>query len=182
MQVLRCVCIGSYIPHSAPRVTHPISSVRTLPRGEDCEMFDDENPQPPIGNLTTHTNTHAKEIEAAKTQAQASQSGSSSSASTKPPDHGYTAASAKLMEEFLLEGKLNPKVEPTRTGFLKLFAGWLLEQDLPFTTGEAPGLKRLFEYLEIKYQLPSDTSVRNTLAHIFASLHATVVEELSVRF
>jgi hypothetical protein len=85
------------------------------------------------------------------------------------------------MEAYLLEGKLNPKIEPTRAGFLKLFAGWLLEEDLPFTTGEAPGLKRLFAYLDVKYQLPSDTTVRKTLAHVFASLHATVVEELSVR-
>lgn len=84
------------------------------------------------------------------------------------------------MEEFLLEGKLNPKIEPTQAGFMKLFASWLLEEDLPFTTGEAPGLKRLFEYLEVKYQLPTDTAVRNTLAHIFATLHATVIEELSV--
>jgi hypothetical protein len=84
------------------------------------------------------------------------------------------------MEDFLLEGKLNPKIEPSRAGFLKIFAAWLLEEDLPFTTGEAPGIKRLFEYLHVKYQLPSDTTVRNQLAHIFTSLHATVVEELSV--
>jgi hypothetical protein len=84
------------------------------------------------------------------------------------------------MENMLLEGKLNPKIESTQKGFLKVFAAWLLEEDLPFTTGEAPGLKRLFHYLDIKYQLPSDTTVRNQLAHIFASLHSTVVEELSV--
>lgn len=34
-----------------------------------------------------------------------------------PIDHGYTAGSAKLMEGYLLEGKLNPKIEPTRKGF-----------------------------------------------------------------
>jgi len=84
------------------------------------------------------------------------------------------------MENMLLEGKLNPKIESTQKGFLKVFAAWLLEEDLPFTMGEAPGLKRLFHYLDIKYQLPSDTTVRNQLAHIFASLHSTVVEELSV--
>jgi hypothetical protein len=84
------------------------------------------------------------------------------------------------MEEFLLNGKLNPKLDPTRKGFLQLFAAWILEQDLPFTTGETPGLKVLFEYLQIKFVLPSDTTVRNTLTHIFATLHATVVEELAV--
>lgn len=84
------------------------------------------------------------------------------------------------MEDFLLEGKLNPKLEPTRSGFLKIFSAWLLEQDLPFNTGEAPGLHRLFKYLEIRFLLPTDTAVRNTLAKIFIELHATVVEELSV--
>lgn len=155
--------------------THHHYRARTLPRGESCETFDDESPQPPIGNLTTHTKTaHPDKIKGE------SQTEANPEASTKPSNHGYTAASAKLMEEFLLEGKLNPKIEPTRAGFMKLFASWLLEEDLPFTTGEAPSLKRLFEYLEVKYQLPTDTAVRNTLAHIFATLHATVVEELSV--
>jgi len=158
-----------------------IFRIHTLPRSDNCETFNDENPQPPIGNLMTHTNTHAKRIKAAKSQSQTelgSKSGTSSS--TKPPDHGYTMKSTKLMEEFLLEGKLNPKIELTHAGFLKLFATWTLEQDLLFTTGEVHSLKTLFQYLEVMYQLPTDTTVHNTLAHIFASLHATVVEELSV--
>src|SRR5882762_6775678 len=86
-----------------------IFRIRTLPRSDNCETFNNENPQPPIGNLMTHTNTHAKRIKAAKSQSQTelgSKSGTSSS--TKPPDHGYTMKSAKLMEEFLLKGKLNP--------------------------------------------------------------------------
>jgi hypothetical protein len=103
----------------------------------------------------------------------------SASTTTTPLDHGYTQASAKIMENILLKGKLNPKIESTQKGFLKVFAAWLLE-DLPFTMGKAPGLKRLFHYLDIKYQLPSDTTVRNQLAHIFVSLHSTIVEELSV--
>ena len=84
------------------------------------------------------------------------------------------------MENMLLEGKLNPKIERTQKGFLKVFAAWLLEEDLPFTMGKAPGLEKLFHYLDIKCQLPSDTTVHNQLAHIFVSLHSTVVEELSV--
>lgn len=86
------------------------------------------------------------------------------------------------MEDFITDGKLNPKLELTRKGFLNLFAAWLLEKDLPFMTGEAPGLVRLFQYLQINYQLPTDTTVCNTLTHIFTSLHATVVEELAVGF
>lgn len=91
-----------------------------------------------------------------------------------------TIASARLMQKYLEDGKLNPKHEPTRKGFLRLFAAWILEEDLPFVTGEAPGLHRLFEYLQVRFELPTDTTVRNTLAHIFADLHAEVVKELAV--
>lgn len=84
------------------------------------------------------------------------------------------------MADYLAEGKLNPKAYPTKAGFLKHFAAWIIEEDLPFTTGEAPGLHRLFKYLEVTYQLPSDTTVRNVLAKIYAELHAEVVRELSV--
>jgi hypothetical protein len=39
------------------------------------------------------------------------------------------------MEEFLEKGQLNLKLYPTKKGFLKHFATWLIEEDLPFTTG-----------------------------------------------
>jgi hypothetical protein len=84
------------------------------------------------------------------------------------------------MEAFLEEGKLNPKHDPTKKGFLKHFAAWILEDDLPFTTGETPGIQRLFRYLSIKFQLPSDTTVRNMLAKIYIELHENLVKELSV--
>ena len=100
---------------------------------------------------------------------------------TKPIDFGFTAASAKLMADYIEEGKLNPKIEPTRSAFLKIFAAWILEDDLPFTTGETPGIGRLFKFMGCKYTLPSDTTVRHTLDNIFTILHCAVVKELSVR-
>jgi hypothetical protein len=39
----------------------------------------------------------------------------------------------------------------------------------------------LFKYLKVTYPLPSDTTVRNQLVHIFAELHGKVVREFSVR-
>ena len=146
---------------------------RTAKRSEGCTKFEDEKPQPRIGNLTTHT----------REQHPAQWNGEDASESTplsKPVDHGYTVASAKLMAEFLEEGRLNPKKNPTQSGFLKHFAAWILEDDMPFSTGESPGIARLFRYLEIHFQLPTDTAVRNVLARIYSELHATVVKELSV--
>jgi hypothetical protein len=55
--------------------------------------------------------------------------------STNSSHTGFTLASAKLMEKYVQEGLLNPQVEPTQPGFSRLFAAWLIEQDLPFTTG-----------------------------------------------
>ena len=84
------------------------------------------------------------------------------------------------MEQFLERGQLDPKINPTQAGFLKIFALWILDEDLLWTTGEAPVLDKLFKYLGIKQQLPSDTTVRNELARIYADLHGKVVEEFSV--
>ncbi|HEV7735972.1 MAG TPA: hypothetical protein VGO47_01185 [Chlamydiales bacterium] len=87
-----------------------------------------------------------------------------------------------MMKEFILRGKSNPKIVPTQEGFIRHFCAWLLEEDLPFTTGEAPGLIRLFKYLEITRQLPTDTTVRNTLAMLYADARETVVKEIAVQF
>lgn len=84
------------------------------------------------------------------------------------------------MEAYLKEGVLNPAVVPTQKGFLRLFGAWILDEDLPFTTGEAPSLDRLFRYMKVNFVLPSDTTVRNVLAEIFAELHGKVVRELAV--
>jgi hypothetical protein len=90
------------------------------------------------------------------------------------------ARSAKLMEAFLKEGELNPAVTTTYKGFLRIFAAWIFDESLPWTTGEAPTLPMLFKYLKITYRLPSDTTVRNQLAHIFNELHGKVVHEFAV--
>lgn len=86
------------------------------------------------------------------------------------------------MAEYLKEGELNPALIPTQTGFLRLFAAWILDESLPWTTGEAPALHILFKYLKIKFFLPTDTTVRNQLAKIFAELHSKVVRTFTVSF
>jgi len=88
--------------------------------------------------------------------------------------------SAEMMEVYLKEGKLNPEVVATYRGFLHIFSVWILDESLPWTTGEAPTLQMLFRYLKITYQLPSDTMVHNQLAHIFEELHRKVVHEFAV--
>ncbi|KAF8257526.1 hypothetical protein EI94DRAFT_1670658, partial [Lactarius quietus] len=79
------------------------------------------------------------------------------------------------------DGLLNPCVEPTQPGFTQLFAAWLIKQDLPFTTGESGSIKRLFKYIQCRFSLPSDTTVRNALEQVFIDLHGTIVREIHVR-
>lgn len=56
-------------------------------------------------------------------------------------DQESYAASAKLMGHYLEKGLLNSKNFPMKKGFLKHFAAWLLKDNLPFTTGETPGIR-----------------------------------------
>ena len=88
--------------------------------------------------------------------------------------------STEIMEAYLKEGELNPAIVMMYKGFLRIFLAWILDESLPWTTGEAPTLQMLFKYLKVNYELPSDTTVRNQLAHIFNELHGKVVHEFAV--
>lgn len=84
------------------------------------------------------------------------------------------------MDDFLREGELHPEHIPNQKGFLKVFAAWIIEDDLAFATGETPGIHRLFEYMKSRFVLPTDTTVRNTLFKIFQELYDKVKNELKV--
>ncbi|KAF8187691.1 hypothetical protein K438DRAFT_2150894 [Mycena galopus ATCC 62051] len=104
---------------------------RTL---EKDARLHNEKPQPSLGNLATHMRTkHDDDIEIP----------------TDGPGmtREISEASAKIMESFLREGKLNPALNPTQIGFNRVFAAWIIEDDLAFTTGETPGIKRVFDYI-----------------------------------
>ncbi|KAJ6484241.1 hypothetical protein C8R45DRAFT_764215, partial [Mycena sanguinolenta] len=64
--------------------------------------------------------------------------------------------------------------------FLRIMAAWIIEDDLAFTTGETPGIKRLFAFLQTRYLLPSDTTVRNTLGEMYIDMYNLVMSELAV--
>ncbi|KAF8186574.1 hypothetical protein K438DRAFT_1596191, partial [Mycena galopus ATCC 62051] len=58
----------------------------------------------------------------------------------------------------------------------------ILEDDLPFTTGETGGIHRLFKYMQCKFLLPSDTTVRNQLAKMYSEMFRALKDDLKVRF
>ncbi|KAF7371616.1 Eukaryotic translation initiation factor 3 [Mycena venus] len=131
------------------------------------QLFGDEKPAPALDNFPTHYRQRHEGVPV-------------------PPDvqlgeiRGVlSASSAKIMADFLVEGKLNPAINSTQKNFLKVAAAWIIEDDLPFTTGETPGIRRLFAFLQTRYMLPSDTTVRNTLAVMYIDMYNLVMSELA---
>ncbi|KAE9391853.1 hypothetical protein BT96DRAFT_945069 [Gymnopus androsaceus JB14] len=135
--------------------------------------FDDKPKLPKMNNLATHANE-------CKGKPKCSQA-----ASNDKDEESTTAEclnlkdSAKLMKNYLKDRELNPEAITTAKGFPRLFAAWILDEDLPWTTGEALSCGLLFKYLKIRYALPSDTSVHNQLAKVFTEMHAKVVRTFS---
>jgi hypothetical protein len=159
---------------------------RTVARSIDGPKvkFEDESPQPGLQNLATHTSSckarKAAEQKAANKKVSLDEL-TDEEAENLVKNSGFKLeASAKLMARYMEEGQINPETVPTQKGFYRIFAAWILDESLPWTTGEAPTLRALFKYLKVHFLLPSDTTVRNYLAHIFNELHQTVVRELAV--
>ncbi|CAK5275049.1 unnamed protein product [Mycena citricolor] len=141
----------------------------TVPRKvKKDKSFDDEASKPFTGNLATHIRTQHLG------QPTPTPASVSTGQEREPGD-----VSSKIMESFLLQGALNPAVRKSQKGFLRVFSAWLLEKGLAFTTGESLGLKRVFQYVDSKYGLPSDTTVRNTLAEMFATMLGHVKSALN---
>lgn len=142
-----------------------------MARIEGVSTFFEESPLPNTSNLISHTakcpNKHSLDDAAAVAIA------------ANPSVHSLRDNTA-LFGEWIAKGVLNPAVNPTKQGFLRVFAAWLIRDSMPWTTGESEGLKDLFKYLCIDFSLPSDTTVRNALGRIYIELHDKVVSELSV--
>ncbi|KAJ3851045.1 hypothetical protein EV368DRAFT_83909 [Lentinula lateritia] len=136
--------------------------------------FDDEGKLPKLNNLATHSN----ECRGKSKPQERSDEGNRMEQSTA--EGLNLKRSADLMRNYLKDGELNPEALTTERGFLRLFAAWILDEYLPWTTGEAPSLRLLFKYLKVHYMLPSDTTVRNQLTKIFAELNAKVVKSFTV--
>jgi hypothetical protein len=89
--------------------------------------FGDQKPAPPLGNLVSHLKRDHNGVPVP--------------ADVRPSEvREIGTASAKIMEDFLLEGKLNSAINTTQKNFLKIFTAWIIEDDLAFTTGETDGM------------------------------------------
>lgn len=173
----QCQSCPSYVqlkdPRKEKKLTMTRNSTRTVPRtidGPDI-TFDMEPKLPKLQNLAGH---------AADCKGKRTDSTEKKQDEPSTEDRLKLKKSAEIMEAFLKEGELNPGIVATYSGFLRIFAAWIIDESLPWSTGEAPTLQMLFKYLKITYQLPSDKTVRNQLVHIFQELHGKVVREFTV--
>ena len=130
--------------------------------------FDHETNLPKLNNLATHAFNCKKR----KTGDHVVDEQSSVNLNLK--------RSADMMAAYLKQGELNPQIIPTQAGFVRLFAAWVLDESLPWTTGEAPSLQLLFNYLKIRFTLPTDTTMRTQLSKIYDELHGKVVRLFTV--
>ncbi|KAF5323186.1 hypothetical protein D9758_018065 [Tetrapyrgos nigripes] len=147
-------------------------ATRTLAATGKVEVFEEEKPRPRITNLTSHIRSdHSEKL--------LSGAPSETPDNPVPPGLAGDGASARLLEKFIEKGRINPALVPTYKGFLQVFTAWILEDDLPFTTGKSTGLQRVFNYLKIEYKLPTDTTVHKVLDEIAEELRQNVVKELT---
>ena len=151
---------------------HRVHRIHTFVRTIDGPKitFDDEPNLPKLNNLASHVSECQKKNR--KTGDKTVDEDSSFNLNLK--------RSADLMAAYLKEGQLNPQIIPTQVGFNRLFAAWILDESLSWTTGEAPSLQLLFNYLKIRFTLPMDTTVCKQLAKIFDKLHGEVVRMFTV--
>ncbi|THU91229.1 hypothetical protein K435DRAFT_572732, partial [Dendrothele bispora CBS 962.96] len=141
-------------------VYRPYSMIH-LPASNTMESFTAEHPRPSIANLTFHIKCdHQDKI--GQTIGNSTEMGDNKKKMTQSA--GSNAASERLMREYIEEGKLNPALVKTRKGFLEVFTAWILEDQLPWTTGESQGLRRVFEYLRVQFRLPTDTTTSRAIA------------------
>ena len=143
------------------------------------QNWSDEPHLPFTGNLTNHI--RLKHPEKRSKPAGSDDGNSDDDGDAFTTNNGLGPGSSKLLEDFARRGFLNPAREATQEGFYRLFAAWLLDDDLPWTTGETTSIKRLFRYLKVRFSLPTDTTVRNYVARLFTEMHEKVVLELTVR-
>lgn len=143
----------------------------------DTDKLDDEPALPKLSNLSTHA-SECKGRKLHEEREAAKHGGDGGDGHGLKLNDFNLKESAEMFRQYITSGP--NRVLATQSGFNRLFAAWILDDDLPWVTGESPLLAELFKYLNINFALPSDTTVRNQLAHIFAELHGKVVNELAV--
>ncbi|KAH9938904.1 uncharacterized protein BXZ73DRAFT_1162, partial [Epithele typhae] len=119
----------------------------------DNVVWEDEPVKPPLANLASHLKQAHPELRDVKHRANAA-------ARSSKDGSFYDREDVEAFEGYMHSGPFDPNSTPTQQGFTAVIAGWLLYEDLPFTTAEATSFKSLMRYCQVRFLLPSDKTVR----------------------
>ncbi|KAF8150422.1 hypothetical protein BJ912DRAFT_938213 [Pholiota molesta] len=143
--------------------------VRTVD-GRDIS-FNDEPTLPKLNNLAMHSKVCLEK------------NAKLANSDDEAPDQDTKVAnlqrSIDMLSSYLKDGELNPAIIPDQSGFYRIFSAWVLDESLPWMTGEVKMLNKLFCYIKCDFSLPTDTTGRNYLEKIFTELNTKVVRELT---
>ncbi|KAH9939419.1 uncharacterized protein BXZ73DRAFT_43895, partial [Epithele typhae] len=138
------------------------SFTRTI-KGDDA-LWEDEPRKPSLANLASHLKQdHPAVLQGdAETNSYLAGNGTKTNLTAGGSKDGsfYNREDVKAFEGYMHGGPFDPNGSATQQGFTTVIAGWLLYEDLPFTTAEATSFKSLMHYCRIRFLLPSDKTVR----------------------
>ena len=128
-----------------------------MPKSAKAKNFEDERPRPHIGNLASHIKSkHPVQYETGQALMNANlEAGLEAETISVPYTGGYSASSVAKFAEYIANADKSVR---DQKGFYMVFAAWVVEADLPWTTGETPGIKHVFDYLGSKFALLTDTT------------------------
>lgn len=157
-------------------------------RTKDGISFEAEPKKPHLGNLGTHVKTNHEELDrkgkallaAGKSVEEVLDEGiDDAHAALTLTYGGYGPAEQKMFADFI-EACQEETMVHTQSGFYMAFAAWVVEDNLPWSTGMKSGIQRIWRYLKNKWKLPSDTTVRNYVQRLFDLLVEVLVKEIMV--
>ncbi|KAF8835974.1 hypothetical protein BDN67DRAFT_984264, partial [Paxillus ammoniavirescens] len=153
---------------------------QTSPRTSKCVDYANETlSQPPSSNFSSHLNkckglpaSHSFEAwclqndqsKSAQAQDTPNDIAQTPQVGVEQPKLSSLAAQRDSMKAFIQCGIDNPAKQVTVKGFREHLVKGIIEDDLPFTLGEKPGMKRTFTYLlPYKFSIPGRQTVRRDL-------------------
>jgi hypothetical protein len=91
-------------------------------------------------------------------------------------------AQRDFMDNFSARGLQNPAKTVTSKGFRERLVKGIIEDDLPYSLGEKPGMSKVFDYvLPRGIPTPSHQTVRRDLDILYEKLDEKLNEQLQVR-
>jgi hypothetical protein len=166
-----------------------IRKYRCTPRTETCKKYENETiKRPGSSNFISHS-SKCKSVPAEQTwEAYEARNGADAGVGEGDARGGPSGigggleAQRSFMDNFSARGIQNPAKVVTNKGFREHLVKGLIEDDLPYSLGEKPGMQKLFRYvLPRGISSPSHQTVRRDLDKLYDKVNEKVNQKLQVR-